>query len=195
MARNDIALIDLDGTIADLDKAVKHELELLRSPGEPTFEHREEQPGWYLARRKLIMSMPGFWRNLERLELGFQIVEMLEAHGFTLQVLTKGPSSKPLAWGEKLEWCRTHLPQASVTVTEDKSGVWGKCLCDDWPPYFMGWLANRPRGLVIVPAQPWNVDAEILHPNIIRFDGTNVVALNKAILAAKNRKGKEALEI
>jgi 5'-nucleotidase len=44
-------------------------------------------------------------------------------------------------------------------------------LVDDWPEYIHRWLTWRPRGLVIVPAQPWNVGFS--HPKALRYDGTN----------------------
>src|SRR3990167_8256768 len=141
-----VALLDMDGTLADYDGAMKRELAKLASPDENPFEHGDNLPDWIEARRTVVSRVPGFWRNLEKLEVGFEIVHLLEAAGFSLQVLTKGPSSKSLAWAEKLEWCREHIPQAGVTITEDKSRTWGKILVDDWTPYFMKWLGNRPRG-------------------------------------------------
>jgi len=186
-----IGLVDMDGTVADLDSAMQKGLAKLASPGEPTFTHGDDLPDWMEARRRLVMMQPGFWRNLHRLELGFEIVQCLEHHDFNIHVLTKGPSNKPLAWSEKVEWCREHLPQANVTITEDKSHYYGKTLVDDWLPYGLPWLKHRKRGLLIVPAQPWNVDAETLHPNIFRYDGSNKARLRAVVKAAKDRQDKE----
>ena len=188
-----VALLDMDGTLADYDGAMKRELAKLASPDENPFEHGDNLPDWIEARRTVVSRVPGFWRNLEKLEVGFEIVHLLEAAGFSLQVLTKGPSSKSLAWAEKLEWCREHIPQAGVTITEDKSRTWGKILVDDWTPYFMKWLGNRPRGLVIVPSQPWNQDVESLHQNIVRYDGKDPKFLRACIHAVATREGKEPL--
>lgn len=188
---DDLALVDMDGTVVDLDLAMKAGLESIRSPEEPVFEHGDDLPAWMDARRHLLMTQPGFWRNLPRYEPGFEIVKILEEEGFLLHILTKGPSKKLAAWTEKVEWCREHIPQAEVTVTENKSHYYGKLLVDDWAPYFMGWLRHRPRGLVIVPAQPWNVDVESKHPNIIRYTGDNRKRVREAIRTAKYRLADE----
>jgi len=42
--------------------------------------------------------------------------------------------------------------------SQKKSLVYGKVLVDDWPDYYLPWLGVRPRGLVTVPAHPWNAD-------------------------------------
>ena len=73
-----------------------------------------------------------------------------------------------MAWGEKLEWCRLHLPEdVQVTLTEDKGLVYGRVLVDDWPPYVLRWLEWRKRGLVIMPAREWNEGFE--HRQVIRY--------------------------
>lgn len=59
-----------------------------------------------------------------------------------------------------------------VTVTEDKSLVYGKILVDDSPEYLLGWLEHHADGLGVVPAQPANKGFE--HPKVIRYDGTNL---------------------
>lgn len=129
-------------------------------------------PHWR-ARMDLVTRSPGWWRGLERLEGNFEIVEMMRELDFDLHVLTKGPWSKGRAWMEKVEWCRAHLPDAEVHITGSKTGkgmVYGKLLFDDYPPYVMSWLEWRPRGLVVLPAHPWNEG--FTHPNAIRWDGT-----------------------
>ena len=186
-------LIDMDGTIADLDAAILRELAALASPGEPVFQHGDEFPAWLEARRNMVMRQPGFWENLEPLPLGFEIVKAAEDAGFGIHVLTKGPSSKPLAWSEKVQWVRTHLPQAGITVTEDKSNYFGRVLVDDWKNYGMAWLKNRKRGLLIVPAQPWNVGAETWHPNVFRYSGEHPDRLADVIQVAFDRADNQPL--
>lgn len=180
-----IALIDLDSSVADYDRSMREWQDKIKSPGEPEVDCRDGAPEWWEARRKLIQGLPGFWKNLLRLEPGFEVVEELKAVGFKLHVLTKGPEKQPLAWAEKLEWSQQHLPGAGVTVTLDKSGVYGRVLLDDYPPYFEAWLKHRPRGLVICVAQPWNT--KISHPNVFRYDGTNRVELKTRIKEAYER--------
>jgi len=172
MIDNNIALIDLDGTVADFDLEMERRMDLLKCPGEPSYSSRKDVPDYILERRNLIKKQPGFWRNLPRLELGFEIINELLSVGFRLNVLTKCSKENPNAWSEKIQWSVENLPDAQYTiVNQDKSIVYGKILVDDWPSYFLPWLDVRPRGLVISVAQPWNKD--IYHPNFFRYDGSN----------------------
>jgi hypothetical protein len=194
-----IALIDLDGSVADYDKIMTEWQNKLKSPEEPPYEGRFnqlEQPH-IEARRKLVQNLPGFWRTLPRIDLGFDVVRELRDITFDLHVLTKGPTSSPIAWGEKVQWCQEHLPDASVTVSGDKSLVYGRVLFDDFPPYFTAWLRVRPRGLVVCLAHPWNeeykVGGGLHHPQVFRYDGTNRSELRERLRAAHDRKPGRAI--
>lgn len=185
-----VALIDLDGTVADCDGALDKEQRRIQAPDEPPYKDRYsggEEPPYIEARRKLIQRQPGFWRNLAPIPLGFEIVEELRALNFALHVLTKGPKHNGNAWAKKVEWCREHLPDALVTVTSDKSLVYGRVLVDDFPPYFLDWLKVRPRGLVVCVAHKWNEGIE--HPNVLRYDGTNRDELRRRLTQAYERQG------
>lgn len=182
-----VALLDMDGTVADYDGAMIAALETLRAPEEPPIllGHSKDPPH-IEARKKLIKGTPGFWRRLPRIERGFEIVEDLREFKFELNVLTKGPSGTLSAWTEKAEWCREHLPDALVAVTEwPKAYSYGRVLVDDWPEYFMPWLHRRPRGIVIAVAQPWNEG--VAHQNLIRYDGTNRDQVREALRWARTR--------
>jgi 5'-nucleotidase len=198
-----IALIDLDGTLADYDTEMQAQMRRIAGPAEGEYFHRpvldEDETEYRKARRKLIQRQPGFWRNLKPLKHGFDVVDELRIFQFQLHVLTKGPMSTPNAWSEKVEWCKEHLPDATVTVTGDKSLVYGRVLVDDWPPYFEKWLLVRPRGLVVAVAHPWN-DAYAKgcpkeHPNVIRYDGSNATALRAALERAQGRAPRESLSL
>ena len=190
------ALVDLDGTVADLAGGLHTAMTPLRSWDEPPYRDAYLDtvgpPPWMEARRKLVQRVPGFWRGLSRIELGFDVVRVLQETGFSIHVLTKGPQSNSIAWSEKLDWVRQHLPDATVTVTGDKSIAYGRVLVDDWPEYFLPWLARRPRGLVVAVAQPWNLDyadgGRLAHPNVLRSDGRNGEELTRRIRAAHDRK-------
>lgn len=174
-----IALIDLDGTVADYDAAMTAAMRALQSPEERPYEDRygggAAEPLHLEARRKVIQRQSGFWRKLRPIPVGFEVVAEMRAIGFTLHVLTKGPRASTNAWSEKVEWCAEHLPDAAVTITGDKSLVYGRVLLDDYPPYFEGWLTSRPRGLVVCVAHAWNADyaagGSKEHPNVLRYDG------------------------
>ncbi len=195
-----IALIDLDGTVADYDAAMQAAMRSIQGPGEAPYGHRypeSEEPKYIEARRKMIQRQHGFWRNLKPLKLGFDIVEELRRIGFQLHVLTKGPRTTPNAWNEKLSWCEEYLTDLSVTISGDKSLVYGRVLVDDFPPYFEPWLVNRPRGLVVCVAQPWNEPyargGPKEHPNIFRYDGSNRPELVAMLVRAFEREVRENL--
>jgi len=197
-----VALIDLDGTVADYDSALITAMRSIQTPDEVPYGDRYTNSGnrteiaYVEARRKMIQRQPGFWKNLAPLPIGFHVVEELRQLGFMLHVLTKGPTTTPTAWSEKVEWCREHLPDAVVTVTGDKSLVYGRVLVDDFPPYFEKWLAVRPRGLIVCVAHPWNEGyakgGKQEHPNILRYDGKNRSELKARLIQAYERKGGES---
>jgi 5'(3')-deoxyribonucleotidase len=169
-----IGLFDLDGTLADFDASMQRHLDELRSPGEDPAVEDDEAIPYVKARRRLIKSQPGFWRNLAPIPLGFQLLEEARAQRFLCQILSKSPRKIPGAAGEKIEWCVKHVPDLPIVLSEDKGLVYGKLLCDDWPEYIERWLTWRPRGLVIAVAQRWNVGIDARFPkNVVRFDGTN----------------------
>lgn len=189
-----VALLDLDGTVADYDAALRREMDALRAPCEPETSGRSEnEPPHLRARRKLVQDRPGFWRGLKKHPVGFEVVKLLRELGFRINVLTKGPRENPGAWGEKLEWCQEHISDAEVTITLDKSLTYGRVLVDDFPPYFEPWLARRPRGLVVCVAQEWNADyapgGPKAHPQVFRFDGTRKAraSLRELLTLARDR--------
>jgi 5'-nucleotidase len=171
-----IALVDLDGTLADFDTAMNAELARLAAPGEPPVTDENRDLPHIKARRRLIKSQSGFWSDLPVIEAGFMILDLLRKHGFALSILTKGPLHTTNAWTEKVEWAKTRVPDAAITICNDgegsvipgggKSLVYGKVLFDDWPGYIKPWLEHRPRGFVIMLEHPWNV--EFGHPNVFR---------------------------
>jgi len=177
---NKIALIDMDGTIANYEKGIRSGLDLLRSPGEPIEEDIHNSSPWIEARCNLIKRQPYFWTNLERIELGFRVLDILRDSGYKLMVLTKGPTQTTSAWTEKRDWCHTHLPGVPVTITEDKGLVYGSVLFDDFPPYIEKWLEYRPRGRVLMLDYPYNKD--FTHKNVLRVkEGTSNDEISKFI--------------
>src|ERR1700683_2432626 len=166
-----VALVDMDGTLCDCSGAITRGLALLRGPLEDTREEETSEPSAHIAaRRSLLMSVPGFWRSLQPLPLGFQLLAALHELGFNTYILTKGPREHSVAWMEKVDWCRQYVPHLPIVMTEDKGVVHGAVLVEDWPPYAAQWLRGCPHGLVIVPAQPWNTNIEdLLSPRAVRY--------------------------
>ena len=171
---NRIALFDLDGTLADYDGALRRNLELIRSPLEPELTGTFNREPHLEARRHMITSQSGWFLNLSKFQLGFDILSEVQKQGFKVVILTKGPTKKFAAWSEKVEWCNRNLPSdiEGVTITHNKGLVYGKILVDDYPDYITSWLQSRPRGLVVMPAHDYNKDFS--HPNVIRYDGSNL---------------------
>lgn len=176
-----VALVDMDGTLCDYNGTMERALAELASPADPTRppEEDHDEPPWLRARISLVRRQPGWWRGLPRLERGFEILAELQALRFEVHILTKGPAGAPIAWTEKLEWCQEHVPGAPVTITMDKGLVYGKVLVDDYPPYIERWLEWRPRGRVIMPAQPWNRGYQ--RERVLRYDGHNLDAVRGAL--------------
>ncbi len=167
-----VALIDMDGTLCDYDGAMRRDMAKISTPGEK-IDWYGDAPSWMTERKKLIQDQPGWWENLEPLELGMALSDAAEKLGYRRMVLTKGPSSRNHgAWTEKVRWCRSKIPGVPVTITEDKGLVYGKILIDDWPDYVSRWLEWRPRGFVLMPGQPWNEDFR--HPNVMRVTSDNL---------------------
>lgn len=182
MASKDlVALLDLGDTLADCTPALRKLFEQMRGPNEKgEDEFLDPLPPYLEKRRKLIMSTPGFWRDLPVRPQGLVVAKVLQDIGCSLHILTKGPPEFPHVWAEKVSWCRTNLPDVAVTVTEEKMRVYGNILVDDWLPYVYSWQRQWPGGLAIVPAHPWN-SRQSLGPRCLRIDGRDPVLLSKRI--------------
>ena len=182
-----VALLDMDGTVADYDGQLAKDMNRLASPSEPPFQvwPRGEQPDYITARMDLIKCRGEWWENLPVLPLGMKIVDALRDRGFEIHILTQGPRSNPAAWSHKAKWVMKNLPDVRMTITRDKGLVYGRMLVDDWPEYVERWLKWRPRGMVVMPAQPWNADYK--HPNVLRYDGTDDEGLYATMERAYNR--------
>lgn len=168
-----IALVDLGDTLADCTPALRAALARLRQPGEREGDEvLIPLPPYLESRRRAVMSVPGFWRELPPRAEGFELLSLLRDASFRVHVLTKGPYDAPQVWSDKVAWCRAHLPDVPVIVTDDKARVHGHLLVDDWIPYVERWQRQWPTGHAILPAQPWNVRAP-LGPRCVRYDRDN----------------------
>lgn len=175
-----VALVDLGDTLADCTPALRAALARLRQPGEREGDEAILPfPPYLESRRRAVMSAAGFWRGLAPRGPGFELLTILRDEGFHVHVLTKGPYDAPQVWADKVAWCRAHLPDVPVIVTDDKARIHGHVLVDDWLPYVERWQRQWAAGLAIVPAQPWNVQAPS-GPRCIRDDGND----RDAVIAA-----------
>lgn len=182
-----IALFDLDNTLADYSAAIVEGMARISLPGDPPWVSSIDESPVYEARRKLIISKPGWWRALKPFQMGFEILEQVKRHGFECYICSKGPAHHPMAWAEKVAWCQEHVPGLPIILADNKSLVYGRVLVDDWPKYGSKWLKHRPRGLWIIPSQPWNecvaegtgvlkyhngIDRELVSERLVSVGGT-----------------------
>ena len=190
-----VALFDMDGSLADYVGALARNLNMLAGPNEENITadnlYALEQKAYIHNRMRLIKQQPDFWLNLEPIEMGMQALELAKKVGFDIHILTKGPKKIAAAWKEKVEWCQKHLGDVDIHITSDKGLVYGKVLYDDYPEYMLRWLKYRSRGLGIMPVTMYNRDFR--HPNVVMWDGTNIVELTYALVAAFNRQSGEEL--
>lgn len=194
-----IALFDLDGSLADFDGAMRRDLRLMRSPGEPeiaddtNLRDLEDRFSYVRARMDFIKSKRGWWRELARIQSGFAIVREAQRIGYHIDILTKASRKQSQAWMEKVEWCeqQPELDDADIHLTMNKGLVYGKLLFDDFPEYMTEWLQHRRRGLGIMPLTSYNTGYS--HPNVIKFDGANVRVVVSAMQAAYDRDEKAPL--
>ena len=189
MTHSLIGLVDMDGTLCNYDDALYRDLQKIKSPGEELKYPIDYDTPHMSARIDLIRNQPGWWRNLEPLQKGFDVFNLMKELDYEIHILTKGPRACPNAWTEKMQWCEEHIPGIPVTITRQKGLVYGKVLVDDWPSYIESWLKWRPRGLVIMPSHPWNVN--FTHPLVIPYDGKDITQVRKALIKVVERNDSE----
>ena len=171
---DNVALIDMDGTVADFDASVREGMIAMASHADitlygevDTWDTHPDVDGWMKARIDFIKRKAGFWENLPVIHTGMDVVMLLRRIGYRLMVASKAPNLNEAAWTEKFRWCHKHMPGQQVTLTHDKSLMYGKILFDDWPPYIIAWLKHRPRSHVLMMDTPHNQGFE--HPHVMRL--------------------------
>ena len=185
-----IALFDMDGTLCDYDKSLSEGLERLCSPQEPVYQLpiKDDSPGYIKNRADLIKAQESWWENLPRYQLGWDILEVAKNLNYKIMILTQGPKRNPASWSGKKKWIDNNLGQdIDVTITRDKGLVYGKVLVDDFPDYLSRWLQWRKRGLAIMPANELN--KHFVHPQLIRYDGSNLDEVASAMERLKSSIG------
>lgn len=187
---SNIALVDMDSTLCDYEGAMNGKIKEIIGK-----DARWSDPK-YKKVVELIKLQPGFWRNLQPIASGFKVVSLLQESGFQVNILTKGPYKTMSAWSEKVEWCRFHLPGVPVTITENKGLVYGRILVDDWPIYCEQWLKWRPRGLLLMPAYPYNKDFSKQYPGqVVYVNESNWNNVKSAIQNVAQRESGKPLVI
>lgn len=183
-----VALVDMDGTLCDFRGALDRDVaRVMNGRGDEV-----KVPACVVQEIEwLIRGQAGWYRNLKPLPFGFQIVRLLQEIGFRIMIMTKSSKESKNAWSEKVAWIAEHLPEADVTVTQDKSLVYGRILVDDYPSHFLRWMNHRPRGIVIMPSQAWNKGTP-KRPNLHAVSCVeDLEALRPTLEEAYERKGGE----
>ena len=205
-----IALFDMDGTLADYVSAMLRDLESMRGPKEPVITAKDlwhELATHNEARKDAIEKKLGWWRDLEPIEVGMEVVEIARELGFEVRVLTKGPNDVPHAWAEKLEWCQEHLDrhlegmdeeekkkkETKVTITRDKSSGYGRVLVDDHWQFMKGWLEHRKNGLGLMPRDSENEEDD--HPHVRYYDSSNLDEVKELLIRARDREEGDPLDL
>ena len=176
----------MDGTICDHDQSLFNGLEALRGPKEPVYMPpiKNDAPEYIKNRADLIRASESWWENLPRLQLGWNVLKIARELDYRIMILTQGPKKNPASWSGKKKWIDKNLgPDVDITITRDKGLVYGKVLVDDYPQYIERWLKWRERGLVIMPANESN--KYFNHSQVIRYDGTNLEEVSKAMERVK----------
>jgi hypothetical protein len=196
MNDDNVALFDLDGSLAGYEERLARDLKLVASPNEPNCSIWADHP--YLRERiRLIRNQPGWWEDLPVIQKGLDVFHEARRIGFSCQVLTKGPVHAVNAWTEKVKWCQRHLGlDVPVHIVTDKGLVYGKVLYDDFPDYMKRWLRFRPRGLGIVPIEnPESTYIWQQHENVIHYAGNNLPQVVKALEMVFYRKSGTPLQV
>lgn len=112
------AYVDLDGVLADFDKAARE---------------RNLPPS-------VAKTVAGIYSDLPLIKDAVTGLAELEQLGFDVWILTKIPRENPWAATEKLQWVRRHLPHPlhdKVIITPDKGcvGCYRDVLIDDHPEW------------------------------------------------------------
>lgn len=181
-----IALFDMDETLVNFQGPLREALLRMKGPNEDMPENLWDMPEHWYARAQAVKRVPGFWRNLPRLQWGWDVLEICRDIGYDIHILTKGPTTGPRAWSEKVEWVHENIPDATLHITEDKRIAYGRVFVDDYWPFMELWLRHRPRGLGVV-----NYPSHV-HPNLISVhDGMD--AVRKKLQEAFDRAPKESI--
>ena len=86
-----ICLFDLDGTLADYEGSMRGVLKEINPPDFEVPLDLYNAPEYVQKQMDLIKNKPGFWENLKPLKAGFEILQIAQAIGYTIMVLSKGP--------------------------------------------------------------------------------------------------------
>lgn len=189
-----IALFDLDNTLCDHETTLLRDLNSLKSPNEPEVVSTHNLPDYLKKRADAIRSQMSWWENLPKLQHGWDVLKLAQSLDYNIEILTTGPKRFPLSWMGKKLWVDKYFGKnTNLTITRDKGNKYGRVLVDDSVENAKRWLSWRERGLVIMPLTKYNPDFK--HSQVIKYDGTNLETIKKAMERARDRKRGQELNL
>ncbi|VVB80507.1 Uncharacterised protein [uncultured archaeon] len=182
-----IVLFDMDDTLFDHNGQLLKDLKKLADPSEPELSEKDlyKAPPHIRERTFRIRERKEWWADLPKFQLGWDVWNLVGELSYQREILTKANLKNPAMWMGKVECIVKNIGEKTpVTITStSKSRHYGRVLVDDFPEYCSSWLNHRPRGLVIMPAHEYN--RYFSHPQLIRYDGTNLEEVRRALIKVK----------
>ena len=165
-----VGLVDMDGTLYDYVGQLRADLAALAAPGEPPCaDPFDETKPHLLARARLIKRQPGWWRELPRLQLGWDVVTVARGLDYDLDILTKGPGAADAAdpdrepnrraWREKAERI-DGLDHAGGAVVHGLAGL--AVVVDAFVPVFAQAFLKRGKRSTLEMAEHPAVEHQLL---------------------------------
>lgn len=134
-----VVLVDMDGVVADMDKALAEELKV---PLAELSERKDfEIPARFEKSVKKIWERPGFFLWLPVMEGAKEGVAALQTAGFEVYFCTSPMSRNPTCASDKLAWVKKVFGESMMKrtiITDDKTLVRGAYLIDDRDPTTKG---------------------------------------------------------
>jgi len=165
-----IILVDMDGVLANFDKAViailrqeYPEIPVVEPSDRKSFYLADDYPDEYRETIESIYVRPGFYKNLPPFSGAIDAVNLMDNMGFNVFICTSPLTEYKNCVGEKYEWVHTHLGDKfvkRVILTKDKTLVRGTILIDD-KPHITGGLI--PEWKHVIFDAPYNRHANGFH--------------------------------
>ena len=139
MKKVGVLLVDMDGTIADLDADLAHRLKErgYNEWANQVINRRDFEYDIKLdSVAKQIMSLPGFFSSLKPIDGAVQALQQLQEEGWEIFFCTSPLSAYEHCVPEKYKWIELHFGREwtrRIIVTKDKTLVRGDYLIDDRP--------------------------------------------------------------
>ncbi|MDF2506351.1 MAG: 5-3-deoxyribonucleotidase [Microbacterium sp.] len=178
-------LVDLDGVLASWHGGVSERLET-QGFDVSTLNHSLWDLGIDDAARDRIKSVhaqPGFYRHLQPIPGGIEVVRELARQGHQVRICSSPDSTNPTCASDKIAWVREHLGPEWVKrliLTDDKTVVRGDVLIDD-KPLITG--DENPEWKHIIFTQPYNAG---VHDNRARLNEwtlqSTILAIHEAVV-------------